>query len=255
MNPRTPILVTPAIIALLLLTGCATSPTETLTAPRTLVAPYESTKGEVLWAIVPLRNETGTTIVKPDAVSDKLVAAVEEVRGVRAVPLNRTIEAMRALDLPALHTPDQARALAVAMGVDGVLVGSITAYDPYTPAFGISLALYAPPGGSGFQPSPLRPRELAARPTEGAPPPRSRRNEPPSGIVSEHFDAKNHQVQLDVKAFAQGRVRGQSALGWKRYLASMDLYTEFAAYRAVDELLKQEWTRSSAVAEAQENRP
>jgi hypothetical protein len=224
------------------LAGCACSD-QKLVAPAVTVAPYDISRGEVLWAVVPLRNESGTSLVNIGALSDKLVKAVEEVRGIRAVPLNRTIQAMQALGMPTLQNPADARKLAQAMGVDAVLVGSITAYDPYTPELGLAVALYSRPGAMAQgQQHNLDTRTLTARPTD-TDPSLWTRNEGPIAVVSEQLDAKNNQVLLDLKAYAQGREKGPSALGWKRYAASMDLFSEFAAYHAVDGLVKQEWTR------------
>jgi len=55
--------------------------------------------------------------------------------------LNRTIAAMRALRMSDLKSPAEVRQLASELGVDGVIVGSITAWDPYDPPkLGIALA-------------------------------------------------------------------------------------------------------------------
>jgi hypothetical protein len=234
---------TTALGLLAILDGCCCEPKERLTAPTTIVAPYDTSRGEALWAVVPLRNESGTSLVNTESISDKLVNAVEEVQGIRCVPLNRTIQAMDALGLATLQNPADARKLAQAMGVDGVLVGSVTAYDPYTPELGLAVALYARPGAMAQgQQHPLDTRALAARPTDTNPSLWSR-NEGPVAVVSEHLDSKNNQVLMDLKSYAQGRMKGPSALGWKRYTASMDLFSEFAVYHAVDGLMKQEWTR------------
>jgi hypothetical protein len=48
---------------------------------------------------------------------------------------------------------------------------------------------------------------------------------------------------MDLRIYASGRTRDLSAMGWRRYTASMDLYSQFAMYRGVDGLLQQEWTR------------
>lgn len=222
--------------------GCQSAPRDTLTAPRILTTPYDASSGDVLWAVVPIRNESGTTFVERVNFADKLVAAAEEAQGIRVVPLNRTLGAMRALRMHGVHTPAEARKLAQAMGVDGVLVGSVTAFDPYTPTIGVAVALYARPGAMVGPRSSLTPRELATSPSDSIPAPQ-RFEDTPLASASLHLDGKNHQVQMDLESFAQGRMRGASALGWKRYLASADLYAEFAAYRTVDELLAQEWLR------------
>jgi len=225
--------------------GCASPARDVLTSPSLSVAPYDTSRGEVLWAVAPLRNESGTSEADPEAMGDKVVAAVEEIQGVRCVPLNRTIAAMAALGMRSLSTPADARKLAQAMGVDGVVVGSITAYDPYTPTLGLALALYARPGAMTPAADSLDTRALTAAPSDAGRVRGSGFADAPLAVASEHLDAKNHQVLLDVKAYAQGRQKTPSALGWRRYTASMDLYGEFAAHRMVDALIKQEWVRTS----------
>jgi hypothetical protein len=61
--------------------------------------------------------------------------------------------------------------------------------------------------------------------------------------VHERFDAKNNQVLMDVKAYADGREKNLSAMGWRRYIASMELFSQFAMHRAADALVQQEWVR------------
>lgn len=226
--------------------GCAKSTEQPLVAPRALVAPYDAAGGEVLWAVVPLANESGTSEADHSVVSDHLVAAIEEVQGLRCVPLNRTIAAMRGLKMDGLRGPGDVRRLAEAMGVDGVIVGAVTAYDPYTPVMGLSIALYARPGSMTRAGPDLDPHSLASRPTETGGP-RATLRDAPVATASENLDAKNHQVQMDLKSYATGRHDLPSALGWKRYTASMDLYTQFAAYHVVDRLLQSEWVRLASV--------
>lgn len=233
------------------LAGCAQSPPR-MVPPQTLVAPYDTSRGEVLWAVVPLRNESGTTAADSGAISDQVVAAVEEARGLRALPLNRTIEAMRALKMPAVSSPADAKRLAQALGVDGLLMGSITAYDPYVPTLGLSLALFARPGAmQTLTKETLNVRRLAAQPAE-APAKNAAFQDAPVSVFTTHLDGKNHQVLLDVRTYAEGRHEQASALGWRRYTASMELYSQFAANHAVNGLLEQEWMRLARVGAAAE---
>lgn len=222
---------------------------EVLTAPRTLTTPYDTINGEVLWAVVPLRNESGTSQIEPLVMSDHLIGAIEEAQGLRCLPLDRTLAAMQALKLQRVRTPAEARSLAQTLGVDGIVVGSITAYDPYTPMIGMSLALYARPGAGGMsqeQAKAFNPRELQHSTTDDAQV-SNVWGDRPLAVWSERLDAKNHQVLMDVRAFGEGRSSQRSALGWKRYTASADLFAQFAMYRGVDGLLQQEWTRVAKV--------
>lgn len=240
-----------------LLTGCEGFPRrdKELTPPRVTVAPYDPSLGEVLWAVVPLANESGTEIFDPLVVSDKLVAAAEEVQGVRTVPLNRTLQAMHSLGLKGVSDPGQVRQLAAAMGVDGIIVGTVTAYDPYDPpTIGLSLALYARTEamGSTFGPDPIDPRTLTAAPTDTITRPGGGIGDRPTAVVSANLNANDHGVLMAVREYAAGRHDPVSALGWRRYTASMDLYTQFAAQHLVAALVEQEHQRLASLDETEE---
>lgn len=224
------------------LIGCSSAPE--LAAPRSTIAPYSTAQGELLWAVAPLRNESATSTVDALAISDRVVEAVEQVKGVRAIPMNRTIETMRALKMPLVRTPGDARKLADALGVDALVIGSITAYEPYDPKLGLALALVprteAMQGRAMPTDQGVDPRTVQSSPTEIVPPPSSGE---PASAVSEFFDGKNQAVQLDVRTFAEGRSDKVTASGWRRYLKSVDLFAEFAAYRTIDSLVQAETIR------------
>lgn len=224
--------------------GCASKPKDVIVAPTKLLSPYDAARGDVLWAVAPVRNESGTTVFDTATIGDKLVAAAEEIEGVRCVPLNRTLDAMRSLNMQVVRTPGDARTLAAAMGVDGILIGTVTAWEPYTPKIGISVALYASPSWMQSGRTRLDPRTLSSSPTV-ATPDGVRYADAPAAVASEHLDGKNNQVLMDLQNFAQGRQKHDSALGWRRYLVSMDLYSEFAAFRMMDGLLREEWLRAN----------
>lgn len=234
------------------LTGCAG---DDFRLPRPLVSPYVAERTDVLWAVAPLRNESAVSLFDPLAVSDTLVAQVEEVRGVSAVPMNRVIGAMRAIGMQSVNTPADALVLARSLGVDAIIVGSITAWNPYDPPqFGLKLALYGVSEKFGtLRPADrVDPRALTAAGTDYTLPPGPWRNQGQlASTASEHLDGANHEVQIAVRAFAEGRHQPESSLGWKRYLASMKLFTEFACYRLTERLLDAERLRlAQSVAEA-----
>lgn len=227
----------------LLTGGCETPRREpTLTPPHVLVAPYDSTYGEALWAVAPLGNESGVSTVDTALIADSLVAKLDEVRGVACLPLNRTLAAMRALNLRAVRSPTDARALANALGVDALVVGNVTAFDPYDPPkLGLSLALFSRDRkpAEPFDPMRLRSsysdRDYTITSSQFA--------DRPVATVNEHIDAANHEVLYAVKRYAEGRHDPDTALGWQRITKSMDLYTEFAAYFTVSRILEQERLR------------
>jgi len=223
--------------------GCQAKPD--LDAPRFTISPYDQAHGELLWAVAPLRNESATTTVDPLVMSDKIVEALEQVRGIRALPMNRTLETMRAIRMPMVRTPADANRLAEALGVDALVVGAITAYDPYDPRLGLALTVVprtsAMNGVAFVDTGKLDARAVQSSPTEITQAAAALGE--PTSSASLLFDGKNQAVQMDVRNYAEGRAERVSAAGWRRYLRSVDLFSEFAAYRTVDQLVQAETLR------------
>jgi hypothetical protein len=228
----------------LLAGGCAEKGPK-LVPPEALVAPYAPGAGtDVLWVVAPLNNESGTTVVDELMVSDALVAKVTETEGLGAVPMNRTMVAMRALKMDAVRSPADARRLAEVLGADGVLVGSITAYDPYSPPkLGLALGVFGRGGAMVPQTArvgdPGTARGVYAEQAGGV----SRFADRPLSTVNLQFDGSNHAVLMDVERYATGRHEERSALGWQRYVTSMELFTDYAAHSSVRRILDEERLR------------
>ncbi len=240
------------------LTGCETGDKrDRFAAPTAIVAPYDTSERDVVWAVLPPRNESGTSVVRTDIVGDELVAAVQQIRGVRCLPLNRSLEVARELGLEdGPRDSGDATRLAEALGVDGVIAASITAYDPYDPPIiGLALALYAKPGAMAETASntDLDAFSLSMAFTDFGRFDGVRFGGDPVTTVSEHLDARDHAVLMTVKSFAEGRSDPTSAMRWRVYTASMELYTRFAAYHSVGRLIDQEWLRLARDARIRRN--
>jgi len=223
--------------------GCRAKPD--LVPPGVLTSPYAA---DAALAVIPPRNESGVSFVDAEAVGDRIVASLSQTRGLRCVPINRTIEAMRALGLPSVSSPMEAKQLARAMGVDGIVMGTITAYDPYNPpVFGLTLALYARPSLGGGGDGPLSdPRLLSLQATDAGY--TGGTGDEPASVESVHLDARSHDVLLNLKRYAEGRKEAETALDWRIYTASMDLYTQYGVHEAVRGLLDHEWLRLARLA-------
>ncbi len=215
--------------------------------PQQLISPYASTPAEPVWAVVPLRNESGTTAVDPLAFSDTLVATITQARGLRALPLNRTLDAMAAMGMARPETPADLDRLARTLGADGVIVGSLTAYDPYEPIVGVALALYARPGAlehASAAELDIDPRQLREQPTEydyfGT---QQAGGRGPASSVMLVLDGRDHDVKMRVRRYAAGRTETVSSLGWERYLKSTPEYERFVTFEALGLLLQREWVR------------
>ncbi len=244
---------------LLPMIGCsAPNKREVLYPPGVIVSPYDTREGDVLWAVLPPLNESGTSYANPLDIGDAIVAAVQGVRGVRCIPLNRTIDAARTLGFSNGIT-DTADAIKIAeyLGVDGIIASSITAYNPYDPpTLGLALALYARPGqmAQGSQAA-LDTKALSMAYTDFGRFDGISFGGDPVTVVSEHLNARNHEVLMAVRGYALGRSDPNSALGWRSYTASMELYTQFAAHHSVGRLIDEEWLRLARQSRNRAQRP
>ena len=231
--------------------GCGSTGARRL--PSTTAASYHAGR-DLVWAVAPLVNESGTSTVDALAVTDALAQRIQRVHGLSAVPLDRTLRAMRGLGSTRLDTPAQARELARALGADAIVVGAVTAYGPYDPLqIGLALALYPVSDASEANDpgSKLDPRALAAAPTDYTLPANGwAPADAPASAFAHHYDAGDFELQIAVRAFAEGRHEPTSPMGWKRFMASMPLFTQFACHHATERLLIQEARRIDAVAAA-----
>lgn len=232
-------------IALLIgfLGGCASD--EKLGTPIEHRSPWAADR---VWAVVPLANESGVSVVDTLGISDDFVAEVDAIDGISCVPLNRSIAAMRSLGLQSVRTDAEARALLRVLQVDGLVVGSITAYDPYTPlTLGVAAQLYTvdAPAPNATEMGELT---MAVRETDSA----NRQRLGPSSQSSRVYDASNHDVLRRLAGYAAGRHNPKSGLREAVYTSSMDAYSRFVAYDVMGELLSTEFAKSGERAEVAE---
>jgi hypothetical protein len=205
--------------------------------PTMLTAPYERTQ---LWAVVPPLNESGVSNVRTDRIADALTEQAEQVQGLNAVPVNRVIIAMRRLGLASVTSPNEALALMSALGVDALLMGTVTAYDPYPPMkLGMAVQLFTKEQTPNQSIDPIK---LTRAHTE-LPAPAAMNPAQPTAQAAGVFDNTNHQTLMWLGEFTSGRKQPESAYGEDVYLVSMDLYTQFVAWRLLHDLLAFEQSR------------
>jgi hypothetical protein len=224
--------------------------------PSVLYSPYP-TQREVVWAVAPLRNESGVGLIDELALTDTIVNEAQQVRGLSVLPVNRTLAGMRALNLGAVRSQGEALALCRAIGADAIVVGTVHAWHPYDPpTIGLSLALF----GVSVHMDAGAERILDPVALRGAPTDRPLDDPPPAqplSSLSHVLDAASNDTRDLVRRYAEGRHDPDSALGWRRYTASMALYAKFACHEMTRRLLDLERRRlrdSSARAEASASR-
>lgn len=248
------------ILAMGLLVGCTSD-------PRAHAPPLNNPYGQrTVWAVAPLRNESGSAYADGARLADHLARQLEHAGDLDVMPVNRVLAAMTALKMPEVASPAQAVQLQRTLGAAGLVVGTVTAYDPYDPPkVGLQLELFA----AALDPaaSSVDVRELVRSPAFTPAPARAAQARPVSA-VSAVIDASDPAMQEPMRAYAAGRSpqdRRPSAIqsfaashglggdpdhAWRRYRISMDLFVEFASYVMSRRLLEAETQRLSPPAQA-----
>ncbi|MCH8164686.1 MAG: hypothetical protein IH889_03680 [Planctomycetes bacterium] len=230
-----------ALVGWMLLAGGCT--TEQLIQPRVLMSPYEH---QQLWAVAPFANESGVSTVDTTRFADLFTQQLEQVQGINSIPVNRVIFAMRQLDMRSVASPADAMELIHVLDIDAIVVGTVTAYDPYPPpTLGAAVQLYARLRSD--RSSELDPRALTRATTDVVAPGELG---PPNPIAEATgvFDAINHQTLAWLEQYAAGRSEPDGSFGNDVYLVSMELYTQFVSYRLIHDLLAWERARLMPVA-------
>ncbi|MCC6681725.1 MAG: hypothetical protein IT445_12560 [Phycisphaeraceae bacterium] len=232
------------LIAVALLSGasgCSELMVRRPQAQPPLETPYAERQ---LWAVAPIRNESGSSYADGYRMADHLSRQLESVARIDALPVNRVIAAMDVLQMPAVASPEDVRRLMQTLGVDGLIVGTIAAYEPYDPPkIGLAVELYL---------DPLRPmpkvideraltRAAVDQQTRPIVPPRGRG---PDSAVSAFYDAADPGMRSLLEVYAAGRGESDNdAISSALYRSSMDLFSEFVAHLAVARLLAGEQDR------------
>ena len=199
-----------------------------------------------LWAVTPFANESGVSLVEPARVADAFAAEVQQVPGIDVLPVNRVLAAMRDLQLPAVRTVGDARTLMNVLGVDGLVAGTVTAYDPYRPMrLGAAVQLFTADQHERYRG--LDARTLTLN-TNGEIAPGGLAAQLPVAQAAGVYDAANAQTLARLNGYATGRTEPDSAYGREIYLVDMELYTQFVSHQLLRDLLDDEWTRRSLAA-------
>ena len=210
-----------------------------LTQPTVLKAPYLN---ERVWAVVPFANESGVSEVDGTMVADRFVTEIEQVDGLRCLPLNRTLAAMKSLGMTGVRDLQQASTLMRTLQADGLVLGSVTEWDPYKPLrFGAAIEVISAGEGADRKPVDLKELTMPTAESKGGAAPGKIQAEVSQG--SRVFDARNHETLTELERYARGRFDPNSALGAQSYETRIDLFTRFGAYVLTRDLLEQEAAR------------
>ncbi|HWB19536.1 MAG TPA: hypothetical protein VG711_04480 [Phycisphaerales bacterium] len=218
--------------------GCSSE--QKLEQPTSLNSPYDHSR---LWAVAPFMNESGVSGVDGNHVADLFTEQVQEVNGINCVPVNRVLLAMQQLRMPRIQSPNQAIELMRVLNVDGLIVGTISSYEPYRPQkIGASVLLFV--NDVETTQARINPQNLIREASDTVAMTETRMTNPvaqASGV----FDASNHATLARLKNYSRGRSEPDSAYGSQIYLVSMEMYTQFVAHELVAELLNSEQIRTA----------
>ena len=234
-----------AAVCLALATGCAHGPRRA----AELRAPWAPAASRTL-AVAPLLNESGNAHADGVRMADRLTERLNGADGVSTIPVNRVLAEMERLGLSEVRTDGQARELRAGLGVDGLVAGTITAFDPYDPPkVGLNLGVFyaGPPA-----PPPDPARSTGPR-AEGAPDLRAMSRsatqvaepEPaptpgPVAAISRVYDAADPATQDRLGRFARDRGidYARSETDRRLFRISSDLFAGFVAHEAAGDLLQ-----------------
>jgi hypothetical protein len=189
-----------------------------------------------VWAVAPVLNLSGEKNVDPILQADLLFQQLQQVEGLTVIPVNRTAEALSAMHWEKVQSEQQAQTVCEMLGCDGLIVATVTAYDPYNPPkLGASLQLFRRQVATAQPAAAISPRDMARQ----AAPMQRPTTMPASGLVQVvgMYDAQNGSVQSAVKRFAQGRNDPLGPYAAKEYLVNMDRYTGFVYHVMIADLL------------------
>jgi hypothetical protein len=190
-----------------------------------------------IWAVAPAINLSGEEQVNPLLQADLLFAQLQQVSGITVIPVNRVVEVYASLQIQKIQSEEQAALVCNLLGCDGLLVPTVTIYDPYNPPkFGAALHLFTP-SGDFARPASVDVRALARSMTPGTNDSIVRPAKFRQAVGM--FDAANGSVRQALQDYADGRHDPIGPLGSKEYLVSMDRFVGFAYQSLIEDLIRQ----------------
>lgn len=214
--------------------GCAGEPKDSpYGVERQLVSPLRKRQ---VWAVAPAVNLSGQEQVDVLLQGDLAYQQLQQVDGITAIPVNRVAQVYASLRIEQVQSPQQAQIVCNVLGCDGLIVPTVTAYDPYDPPkLGAAIQLFRR-GAAAGRTEGVSPREMARRASP-------KRNEPlspePDFLQAVGmFDAASGSVREALMNYADGRKDPVGPLGAKEYLVSMDRYCGFVYHTLLSELLQ-----------------
>ncbi len=194
-------------------------------------------------AVAPAMNFSGSSNWDPVRVADLMASELSQLPGINVVGVNRVLAVLARQGRDGIVSPAHALAVCDQLGVDAILVFAITEFDPYVPpVVALAAQLYGPHArDAGFDPVAAS-RQARPFATDTLASDSLR----PWAEVQRTYNGMHESVQKAVEAFARPRDADRSPMGWRKYLASQELYLRFCCHNALQDLMRAEPGRTSA---------
>lgn len=219
-------------MVMLLLSGCVKPGAEPL------VSPYPSRQ---VWAIAPIRNESGSAQANGLVMADHLARQLENASNIDVLAVNRVLAVMESQGMTSLRSPADVQRLMHLLGADYLVVGTITAWDPYDPPkIGMAIELFTSDHVEQMRLLNLR-RLSSASTDQNVRPPMAAQTGRPVSLTSGYFDAADASVRKKIERYGRDRSQdGGDPSPWRLYRINMNLYAEFVSYMMSWRLLQAE---------------
>ncbi len=186
--------------------------------------------------VAPVLNLSGSQDFDPLKVTDLLASEFLSFEGIVVVPVNLALAELERRGKYSVETPEDARALAVALGADATIVTAITEYSPYPPpVVGMIMQWYS--AGTEAAHSTIDP--VSASRAVSSPEYGLSEASPlgPRWQVQRVFNAAHEEVSKEIRSFASERDDDESPYGWRRYIKSQELYVRYCGWAMIRTML------------------
>ncbi len=174
-----------------------------------------------IWAVAPVVNLSGQSGLDPLLEADLLYQQLQQVKGMVVIPVDRVVQVQQSMGLREISNARQAADIAKAVGADGLVMATVTAWYPYMPPRMAASLEYIPATGSG---TPNREMQAVGM-----------------------FDANAGSVQKLLADYAVGRVNPNGPYAEKEFTVSMDRYSGFVYWQLLSQLIAQRYQPAAPV--------
>jgi hypothetical protein len=182
-------------------------------------------------ALAPVLNLSGSQDFDPLKLTDLIASEFLSFEGFAVVPVNLTLAELERRGKRAVETPEDAIALASALGADATVVVAVTEYNPYyPPVVGLIMQWYSAkpddgPVSFGTEASPNA-GTVAVELSD-------HRNFGPCRQIQRVFNAADEKTLSEVRAYAAKREGHDSPYAWRKYVQSQELYVRYCTWELI----------------------